>query len=100
MEKEKRRINTFYLICYDIPDDKRRSKLARLLDDYGDRVQYSVFECLLENKKFEELHRNIEKLVVRQADKVRIYRLDKDYRQHVIIIGEGKLSEDQDYYIL
>lgn len=31
------------LVCYDIPDDKRRGRLAKLLESYGDRVQYSVF---------------------------------------------------------
>lgn len=31
------------LICYDVPDDKRRTRLAKLLESYGDRVQYSVF---------------------------------------------------------
>ncbi len=33
-----------FLISYDIPDDRRRTKLAHFLLDYGDRVHYSVFE--------------------------------------------------------
>ena len=32
-----------YVISYDIPDDKRRKKIADLLEGYGQRVQYSVF---------------------------------------------------------
>jgi CRISPR-associated endonuclease Cas2 len=35
------------LVSYDIPDDRRRTKLAHTLKDFGQRVQYSVFECLL-----------------------------------------------------
>lgn len=31
------------LIAYDVPDDKRRAKVARILEEYGDRIQYSVF---------------------------------------------------------
>ena len=31
------------LIAYDIPDDRRRSRAARVLEGFGDRVQYSVF---------------------------------------------------------
>ena len=31
------------LIAYDIPDDKRRGRIAKLLLTYGDRIQYSVF---------------------------------------------------------
>ena len=38
----------FYLVSYDIPDTKRRTKLAKTLEDFGDRVQYSVFECILD----------------------------------------------------
>ena len=31
------------LIAYDVPNDKRCGKLAKLLETYGDRIQYSVF---------------------------------------------------------
>lgn len=31
------------LVCYDIPADKRRTRLAKVLESHGDRVQYSVF---------------------------------------------------------
>lgn len=33
-----------YLISYDITADKRRNALAKLLEGFGSRVQYSVFE--------------------------------------------------------
>lgn len=32
-----------YLIAYDIPDDRRRTRVAKKLLEYGDRIQYSVF---------------------------------------------------------
>jgi CRISPR-associated protein Cas2 len=32
-----------YLICYDVTDDPRRDKLAKVIQTYGDRIQYSVF---------------------------------------------------------
>lgn len=31
------------LIAYDVPQDKRRTKIARILEEHGDRIQYSVF---------------------------------------------------------
>lgn len=40
----------FYLVSYDIPETRRRTKLAKILEDFGDRVQYSVFECILDEK--------------------------------------------------
>lgn len=36
-----------YLVCYDICDDKRLRKVFRVVKDYGDHLQYSVFECQL-----------------------------------------------------
>ncbi|MFE4108590.1 CRISPR-associated endonuclease Cas2, partial [Almyronema epifaneia] len=39
------------LVVYDIPDDKRRTKLATFLEGYGRRVQYSVFECFMSLEK-------------------------------------------------
>ncbi len=37
----------FYLVSYDIPDDRRRTRIFKLLRGWGERVQYSVFCCQL-----------------------------------------------------
>jgi CRISPR-associated protein Cas2 len=34
-----------YLVCYDIRDDKRLRKVFKTMRNYGDHLQYSVFEC-------------------------------------------------------
>ncbi|HEX4130379.1 MAG TPA: CRISPR-associated endonuclease Cas2 [Pirellulales bacterium] len=36
--------NTF-LVCYDIRDDKRLRKVFKTMRDFGDHLQYSIFEC-------------------------------------------------------
>jgi CRISPR-associated protein Cas2 len=36
--------NTF-LVCYDICDDKRLRKVFKTMRDFGDHLQYSIFEC-------------------------------------------------------
>jgi len=36
--------NTF-LVCYDIADDKRLRKVFKTMRDFGDHLQYSIFEC-------------------------------------------------------
>ena len=41
------------LVSYDISDDKRRRKVCKILEGYGYRVQYSVFECDLDDKKIQ-----------------------------------------------
>jgi CRISPR-associated protein Cas2 len=34
-----------YLVCYDIRDDKRLRKVFKTMRDFGDHLQYSIFEC-------------------------------------------------------
>ncbi|OKH33827.1 CRISPR-associated endonuclease Cas2 [[Phormidium ambiguum] IAM M-71] len=65
----------FYVIVYDIPDDKRRQKVANLLEGYGKRVQYSVFECILTAEKYKELGQRLRKRVKISEDSVRFYPL-------------------------
>ena len=44
-----------YLVCYDIANPKRLRRVARLLEGYGSRLQYSVFECPLDDLRFEQV---------------------------------------------
>jgi CRISPR-associated protein Cas2 len=34
-----------YLVCYDICDDKRLRRVHKTMRDFGDHLQYSIFEC-------------------------------------------------------
>ena len=45
----------WYLVCYDVRDDKRLRKAAKLLEGYGERVQYSIFRCWLSRRQLERL---------------------------------------------
>jgi len=69
-----------YIITYDIANDKRRTKLADLLGKYGTRVNYSVFECELNERKRESLLHTIEiqKLLNKKYDSLRFYHLCKN----------------------
>ena len=73
------------VICYDIANNKRRTKLAKLLLSYGHRVQESVFHCRLANDRdLDKLADLIEKLIDARQDNCHIYRLcarcDEEYR--------------------
>lgn len=61
-----------YLIAYDIPDDKRRTRLAKKLQSYGDRIQYSVFVADCKPAKLVRLRRIIVETVVCEQDSVLI----------------------------
>jgi CRISPR-associated protein Cas2 len=66
---------SLYVIAYDIPDDKRRNRVARALEGHGERVQYSVFECRLTAKQLKALWEELGELVEKEQDSLRAYRL-------------------------
>jgi|YNPNPStandDraft_1061719.scaffolds.fasta_scaffold410426_1 CRISPR-associated protein Cas2 len=65
----------FTVIAYDIVDDKRRLRVMKAVENFGDRVQDSVYEVLLERPVFERLRRRIADLIDPQEDTVRYYHL-------------------------
>jgi len=64
-----------YLVTYDIPDTKRRTRLAKILEDFGDRVQYSVFECFPDDALLAKMTARITKTILEAEDNVRIYTI-------------------------
>lgn len=83
----------FYVVTYDIPCDKRRKKIADLLEGYGQRVQLSVFECFLNKRKYKELQQRLNKVVKREEDSVRFYPLSGHTLSEVEVWGGVPLSE-------
>lgn len=65
----------FILVAYDISNDKRRTKLHNTLLNFGTPVQYSVFECLLDEKGEREMRQSIKRVIRPRKDHVRIYPL-------------------------
>jgi CRISPR-associated protein Cas2 len=78
-----------YVIAYDIPCDKRRKKVADLLEGYGQRVQYSVFECQLTTEKYEDLRRRLRKKLNLTEDSLRFYPLSRHTLSQVESWGVG-----------
>ncbi len=87
-----------YLISYDICGDKKRRNIAKELENYGKRVQYSVFECDLDKAKFNELYQKLIKLMNdgESLDSVRIYSICKNCMDKTVIIGSSQSSNDVD----
>ena len=89
-----------YLVSYDIPDNKRRTKLAKALKDFGDRVQYSVFECILDGDLLEKMVARIDRIVAEKDDSVRVYTLCASCERAIRVTGKGKVTKDEDIYII
>lgn len=72
----------FVLIIYDIVDNRKRVKLAKLLSGYGKRVQKSAFEAMLTTQRYNKLIEEISRYIDKTEDNVRIYK----------ITGKGKVT--------
>ena len=64
-----------YIVCYDIADDKRRKRVADLLDAHGDRIQESVFEISASGKIFQACLKKLEQSINPQEDRLSVYSL-------------------------
>lgn len=82
-----------YVIVYDITCDKRRKKVSDLLEGYGQRVQYSVFECILSQTKYSELQKRLRKQVKSSEDSIRFYPLSKHTFNQIETWGEPPVTE-------
>ena len=78
-----------YVISYDIESDRTRRKLAKRLEGYGVRIQYSVFECNLTDKRFQKLYKEIFQLTSGKSDgSVRFYSICKNCEDKIVTIGK------------
>ncbi|OQZ01546.1 MAG: CRISPR-associated endonuclease Cas2 [Candidatus Brocadia sp. UTAMX2] len=89
-----------YVVSYDIPDTGRRTKLAKALKDFGDRVHYSVFECMLDSNLLNKMVARIKKIVLPEDDSVRIYAVCASCERAIQVIGRGKITSMEDVYIV
>jgi len=86
------------LITYDVntQTEAGRSRLRRVAkqcQNYGQRVQNSVFECVLDPALFRELRARLEKIIDPEVDSLRYYYLGDEWRRRVEHVG-AKLSVD------
>lgn len=88
-----------YIISYDIPDDRRRTKVAKLLLGFGHRVQYSVFECYLNKKQILLLRTRLLALAKEEEDNIRIYDLCDGCERRVESIGREGPREQEVYFV-
>ena len=58
----------WHLITYDVREPKRLRNVAKTLEGYGTRVQYSVFRCRLDNLTLEKLHWELNEIMEDEDD--------------------------------
>ncbi|MDE6717175.1 MAG: CRISPR-associated endonuclease Cas2 [Muribaculaceae bacterium] len=82
----------YILITYDINTSsdngqKRLRQVSKCCQDFGQRVQNSVFECLVNNSDYIRLKSKLLSIIDPQTDSIRIYRLGKNYEAKIEHFG-------------
>lgn len=77
----------YVVVAYDIPDDRRRAKVAKLLEGYQERLQYSLFECRLTKVQYLRMRQRLQELVVPDEDAVSFYFLCGEDRAKIERMG-------------
>jgi len=80
------------LITYDVNTEtplgrKRLRQVAKQCVNYGQRVQNSVFECVLDAAKCREVQHKLEQIIDKDKDSLRFYYLGDNYKNKVLHVG-------------
>jgi CRISPR-associated protein Cas2 len=84
-----------FLVTYDISTEteaggRRLRRVAKICQDYGQRVQKSVFECKVNAGTYEILEEALLDAIDEEEDSLRIYRLNEPIEEHVKEYGQFK----------
>ena len=80
------------LITYDVSTisstgQKRLRKVSKICQNYGQRVQNSVFECVVDSTQFATLKIELANAIDKEKDSLRFYQLGNNYRNKVDHLG-------------
>ncbi|MDD4077627.1 MAG: CRISPR-associated endonuclease Cas2 [Bacilli bacterium] len=89
------------LITYDVntatPEGRKRlNKLAKVCVDYGQRVQYSVFECIVDPAQYVQLKKTISTIIDKEKDSIRFYLLGKNWNRRIEHLGKNETYHPTD----
>lgn len=89
-----------YMVCYDIGDDGRRREIQKVLEGYGSRVQYSVFDCEMSDLQYRRLREEILCRLNEAEDSVRFYPLCSACSRKIDAAGTGCMDEDDGFFMV
>ena len=90
------------LIAYDIIDTRKRNHIVKILLSYGTRVQKSVFECDLDEKRHNDIYSklfNVMQTNFNKLDSIRIYKICEKCLSKTQVIGLGKIEKTEPFLI-
>lgn len=93
------------ILTYDVnvtteSGNRRLRKVAKLCENYGIRVQNSVFELLVDNAQFITIKSKILSIIDKDCDSVRYYKLGSNWSNKIEIIGKNTIVQQDGTLIL
>lgn len=93
------------LVCYDVNTEdsagkRRLRRIAKICESFGQRVQYSVFECRVNQAQYEELFIQLSAWVEEKTDSLRIYQLYGDREAVIDVIGRDRYVDFDEPLVL
>lgn len=93
------------VVAYDVsvtdPGGPRRlSRVARVCECYGSRVQNSVFECVVDSVDLKKMQASLKEVINLETDSLRFYNLGKNYRTKVVHWGAKAVKNVQEPWII
>lgn len=93
------------LVTYDVNTEsaagrKRLRKVAKSCVNYGQRVQNSVFECVLDAAQYAVFRAQLAALIDPETDSLRFYRLGNNYKNKVEHMGKHPAFAQDDVLLL
>lgn len=86
------------LVAYDVSTETREGRrrlrrVAKVCQDYGQRVQKSVFECKVDANAYEILEKRLLDEIDLEEDNLRFYRLNEPTQEHVKEYGQFRATD-------
>ena len=88
------------IVTYDIEDNRKRTRLAKKLRDFGPRVQKSVFEADIDDEELKRIKTMLDEIKLKKSDSIRLYHICGECKKKIKILGAGSVTEDKKFYIV
>ena len=89
-----------YIVCYDIADERRRTRVAGTLLDFGRRLEESVFAVNLDEELTMRMKARLRREIEETEDTVHLFPLCAACAGKMEVMGRGEKPEDQPFYVI
>jgi len=90
----------FIVVSYDIANNRRRQKVVKIMEGYGRRVQYSVFECRLTARNYRNLREKLASVIDSKHDSILFYPLCQPCLRQRDGLGRGRPEPEKEHLVI